>query len=203
MLGSESGLSLIESWSIQACMNQAIACAILDQSGSLSSINRFIDLSVGKCHFWTKNHQVKSKFSFFFLFFFFFFFHSFICGHDSLVSRLPLMFHFLCFHCSSMVPASRNPMWGEEFNFFVDELPVQVDILCSYFIYTSSCDHLHWNIGESLWKSCARWYCKMILACCNLKCFKGICLHLVCQFTLRRLFLLILYFNINDLSICS
>lgn len=86
-------------------------------------------------------------------FLFFFFFHSFNCRHDSLVSRLPLMFHFLCFHCSSMVPASRNPMWGEEFNFFVDELPVQVDILCSNFIYTSSCDHLHWNIGESLWKS--------------------------------------------------
>ncbi|KAF5197507.1 Bag-associated gram protein [Thalictrum thalictroides] len=29
---------------------------------------------------------------------------------------------------SSMVPGSRNPMWGEEFNFFVDELPVQVKI---------------------------------------------------------------------------
>lgn len=112
--------------------------------------------------------------------------------------RLPLVFHFLCFHCSSMVPASRNPMWGEEFNFFVDELPVQVDILCCNFFYTSSCDHLHWNIGESLWKSCARCYCKMILACCNLKCFKGICLHLVCQFILRGLFLLILFFNIND-----
>ncbi|KAI8567079.1 hypothetical protein RHMOL_Rhmol02G0093400 [Rhododendron molle] len=27
---------------------------------------------------------------------------------------------------SSMVPGSRNPMWGEEFIFFVDELPVQV-----------------------------------------------------------------------------
>ncbi|KAH1060221.1 hypothetical protein GLYMA_02G137700v4 [Glycine max] len=26
---------------------------------------------------------------------------------------------------SSMVPGSRNPMWGEEFNFSVDELPVQ------------------------------------------------------------------------------
>jgi hypothetical protein len=25
-----------------------------------------------------------------------------------------------------MVPGSRNPMWGEEFNFSVDELPVQV-----------------------------------------------------------------------------
>ncbi|MCI73983.1 C2 and GRAM domain-containing protein, partial [Trifolium medium] len=24
-----------------------------------------------------------------------------------------------------MVPGSRNPMWGEEFNFSVDELPVQ------------------------------------------------------------------------------
>ncbi|PIA29640.1 hypothetical protein AQUCO_05800037v1 [Aquilegia coerulea] len=29
---------------------------------------------------------------------------------------------------SSMVPGSRNPMWGEEFNFFVDELPVQINI---------------------------------------------------------------------------
>ncbi|XP_047178045.1 BAG-associated GRAM protein 1-like [Vigna umbellata] len=27
---------------------------------------------------------------------------------------------------SSMVPGSRKPMWGEEFNFSVDELPVQV-----------------------------------------------------------------------------
>jgi len=25
-----------------------------------------------------------------------------------------------------MVPGSRNPMWGEEFNFSVDELPAQV-----------------------------------------------------------------------------
>lgn len=31
--------------------------------------------------------------------------------------------------CSSMVPGSRNPMWGEEFNFSVDELPVEVVIL--------------------------------------------------------------------------
>ncbi|CAM8881841.1 unnamed protein product [Rhodiola kirilowii] len=29
---------------------------------------------------------------------------------------------------SSMVPGSRNPMWGEEFNFCVDELPVQITI---------------------------------------------------------------------------
>lgn len=28
-----------------------------------------------------------------------------------------------------MVPGSRNPMWGEEFNFSVDELPVQVVIM--------------------------------------------------------------------------
>ncbi|KAK4489096.1 hypothetical protein RD792_004890 [Penstemon davidsonii] len=27
---------------------------------------------------------------------------------------------------SSMVPSSRNPMWGEEFNFSVDELPVEI-----------------------------------------------------------------------------
>lgn len=25
-----------------------------------------------------------------------------------------------------MVPGSRNPMWGEEFNFSADELPVEV-----------------------------------------------------------------------------
>lgn len=25
-----------------------------------------------------------------------------------------------------MIPGSRNPMWGEEFNFSVDELPVKV-----------------------------------------------------------------------------
>ncbi|XP_050212384.1 BAG-associated GRAM protein 1 isoform X2 [Mercurialis annua] len=29
---------------------------------------------------------------------------------------------------SSMVPGSRNPMWGEEFNFSVDELPVQIQV---------------------------------------------------------------------------
>lgn len=29
---------------------------------------------------------------------------------------------------SSMVPGSRNPMWGEEFNFSVDELPVQIHV---------------------------------------------------------------------------
>lgn len=29
---------------------------------------------------------------------------------------------------SSMVPGSRNPMWGEEFIFFVDELPVQINV---------------------------------------------------------------------------
>lgn len=27
-----------------------------------------------------------------------------------------------------MVPGSRNPLWGEEFNFSVEELPVQVVI---------------------------------------------------------------------------
>jgi hypothetical protein len=27
---------------------------------------------------------------------------------------------------SSMVPGSRNPMWGEEFDFYTEELPVQV-----------------------------------------------------------------------------
>ncbi|KAI5670017.1 hypothetical protein M9H77_19870 [Catharanthus roseus] len=29
---------------------------------------------------------------------------------------------------SSMVPGSRNPMWGEEFNFSVNELPVEINI---------------------------------------------------------------------------
>ncbi|CAA2996349.1 BAG-associated GRAM 1-like isoform X1 [Olea europaea subsp. europaea] len=29
---------------------------------------------------------------------------------------------------SSMVPGSRNPMWGEEFNFSVDDLPVQINV---------------------------------------------------------------------------
>lgn len=41
-----------------------------------------------------------------------------------------------------MVPGSRNPMWGEEFNFSVDELPVQVDGLSSLFCYgvvTTNC----------------------------------------------------------------
>ncbi|GLT91575.1 hypothetical protein SLE2022_094560 [Rubroshorea leprosula] len=29
---------------------------------------------------------------------------------------------------SSMIPGSRNPMWGEEFNFSVDELPAQINV---------------------------------------------------------------------------
>ncbi|XP_075476180.1 BAG-associated GRAM protein 1 isoform X1 [Primulina tabacum] len=29
---------------------------------------------------------------------------------------------------SSMVPGSRNPMWGEEFNFSIDELPVEINV---------------------------------------------------------------------------
>ncbi|KAJ4956034.1 hypothetical protein NE237_012817 [Protea cynaroides] len=29
---------------------------------------------------------------------------------------------------SSMVPGSRNPMWGEAFDFYVDELPVQINV---------------------------------------------------------------------------
>ncbi|CAO2821776.1 unnamed protein product [Amaranthus hypochondriacus] len=29
---------------------------------------------------------------------------------------------------SSMIPGSRNPMWGEEFNFLVDELPIQINV---------------------------------------------------------------------------
>ncbi|URE04568.1 hypothetical protein MUK42_18903 [Musa troglodytarum] len=29
---------------------------------------------------------------------------------------------------SSMVPGSRNPIWGEEFNFFADMLPVQINV---------------------------------------------------------------------------
>ncbi|EPS67224.1 hypothetical protein M569_07552, partial [Genlisea aurea] len=29
---------------------------------------------------------------------------------------------------SSMIPGSRNPMWGEEFNFSVDELPVEITV---------------------------------------------------------------------------
>ncbi|KAL2920836.1 BAG-associated GRAM protein 1 [Bienertia sinuspersici] len=29
---------------------------------------------------------------------------------------------------SSMIPGSRNPMWGEEFNFVVDELPIQINV---------------------------------------------------------------------------
>ncbi|KAK8619427.1 hypothetical protein V6N13_133388 [Hibiscus sabdariffa] len=39
---------------------------------------------------------------------------------------------------SSMIPGSRNPMWGEEFNFSVDELPVQQAALAP-----SSCFDAH------------------------------------------------------------
>ena len=28
-----------------------------------------------------------------------------------------------------MIPGSRNPRWGEEFDFFVDQLPVQVSLV--------------------------------------------------------------------------
>ncbi|XP_010524179.1 PREDICTED: BAG-associated GRAM protein 1 isoform X2 [Tarenaya hassleriana] len=30
---------------------------------------------------------------------------------------------------SSMIPGSRNPMWGEEFNFPIDELPVKINVM--------------------------------------------------------------------------
>lgn len=33
---------------------------------------------------------------------------------------------FLPFCCSSIISSTRNPTWGEEFNFSVDELPMQV-----------------------------------------------------------------------------
>lgn len=42
---------------------------------------------------------------------------------------LTAVFCFLCvlpFCCSSIISSTRNPTWGEEFNFSVDELPVQV-----------------------------------------------------------------------------
>ena len=47
---------------------------------------------------------------------------------------------YLCCCCSSMVPGSRNPMWGEEFNFSVDELPVQVYIII-YSCYRQAFGH--------------------------------------------------------------
>lgn len=36
-----------------------------------------------------------------------------------------------------MVPGSRNPMWGEEFNFSVDDLPVEVFVSGSNLDYRS------------------------------------------------------------------
>jgi hypothetical protein len=36
--------------------------------------------------------------------------------------------------CSSMVPSLKNPLWGEEFNFVVEQLPVEVsniELLCN------------------------------------------------------------------------
>ena len=48
-------------------------------------------------------------------------FHNLFIGLYNLI----LVMHW----CSSMVPGSRNPMWGEEFNFSADELPVQVAAL--------------------------------------------------------------------------
>lgn len=39
---------------------------------------------------------------------------------------------WICILLSSMVPGSRNPMWGEEFNFSVDELPVEVSYEASW-----------------------------------------------------------------------
>ncbi|PWA67870.1 NSF attachment protein [Artemisia annua] len=40
----------------------------------------------------------------------------------------------------SMVPGSRNPMWGEEFNFSVDELPVKVNSFMLGAIAMSDCE---------------------------------------------------------------
>lgn len=42
-----------------------------------------------------------------------------------------------------MVPGSRNPMWGEEFNFSVDELPVEVVVVLR-----------HWSRCEGLMDFC-------------------------------------------------
>jgi hypothetical protein len=55
---------------------------------------------------------------------------------------------------SSMVPGSRNPMWGEEFDFYTEELPVQVfgnqplrGIRCSN--YLSVGRHTHFDFRHS------------------------------------------------------
>lgn len=45
-----------------------------------------------------------------------------------------------------MVPGSRNPMWGEEFNFSVDELPVEVFVLCTIEIIFLSGTAVHSQI---------------------------------------------------------
>lgn len=46
-----------------------------------------------------------------------------------------------------MVPGSRNPMWGEEFNFSVDELPVQVAGLSSMLCFCSY--NQHFTVSEN------------------------------------------------------
>lgn len=46
-----------------------------------------------------------------------------------------------------MVPGSRNPMWGEEFNFSVDELPVEVGILTFCNLALATLLMLRKNIG--------------------------------------------------------
>lgn len=46
-----------------------------------------------------------------------------------------------------MVPGSRNPMWGEEFNFSVDELPVEVLVVLR-----------HWSRCEGLMDFCFQWF---------------------------------------------
>lgn len=37
---------------------------------------------------------------------------------------------------SSMVPSSRNPVWGEEFDFYAEELPVQVHMCTQIWFFS-------------------------------------------------------------------
>ena len=56
-----------------------------------------------------------------------------------------------------MVPGSRNPMWGEEFNFVVKELPIEVVIMINDPYHSYSYGSRKHSCGTILRKSEPVW----------------------------------------------